>query len=665
MLNAVQTGKLPGNSSHCILAAKARQRAIFRRHQRWLVHQSGGVRRSIPRSFDFEQLPRSQNLLALAAEKSLIADNNSSSRQETPKAVQDFSNQNQTFGKPAFTGKEIPNSQPSDDQDAQPDTVPTIVLPRIGDTPAKREQPYKLRLTRFLSNGRLPREVVGTIAIDMDDSATQPATQIPGHTLLSPKDEVDVLCILHPSSLTAYKAVKLVAETSPQHILQNEGLSDIFSLAQESPTESTTKVDEQFENPCDLNPPVSEINALLENRAPLSIALRLSSRLNSPSLGFCFGRGRGKCDLLISTQEEQMKISNMHFRIFLTKHGTMMLHDTSTNGTIVDNVPLGKKLNSKLPVTKHNQRLIYDGSTIELLTSKPTDTMRFIVSVPERGGQSKKWERKLAAYIQYLEQLKRQVKAYEDAVAEGVKPMLPLRQMPQPDQILQEERLSPFVSHNLTAATEPFRYGMSWNGGDLYKVTGSIGKGAFASVYKVVRKDNGEAFAAKELEKRRFMKDNMAAGSKIHTELSIMKKIQHPNIVQYVDQYEDETHLIIIMELVPYGDLRPYVEGRHNPMIEYNGKTVAFQMCQALEYLHERKITHRDIKPDNILIQSEDPLFVKLSDFGLSKVVNDDETFLRSFCGTLLYCAPEVYPEFDQKFNVTNQSRLRPRHGKG
>lgn len=99
--------------------------------------------------------------------------------------------------------------------------------------------------------------------------------------------------------------------------------------------------------------------------------------------------------------------------------------------------------------------------------------------------------------------------------------------MPQPDQILGEERLSPFLSHNLTAATEPFRYGMSWNGGDLYKVTGSIGKGAFASVYKVVRKDNGEAFAAKELEKRRFMKDNMTAGSKIHTELSIMKKIQH------------------------------------------------------------------------------------------------------------------------------------------
>lgn len=263
----------------------------------------------------------------------------------------------------------------------------------------------------------------------MDDPATQPATQPPGHTLLSPKDEVDVLCILHPSSLTAYKAVQLVAQTSPQHILQNEGLSQILSLAQESPTESITKADEQVGNPSDFDPPVSDITALLDNRLPLSIALRLSSDLTSPSLGFRFGRGRGKCDLLISTQEEQMKISNMHFRIFLTKHGTMMLHDSSTNGTIVDNVPLGKNLNPKPPGAKpqprQDQRLISDGSTIELLTSKPTDAMRFIVSVPERGSQRKRWERRLAAYIEYIEQLKRRAKAHQDAVVDGVELMPP------------------------------------------------------------------------------------------------------------------------------------------------------------------------------------------------------------------------------------------------
>lgn len=101
------------------------------------------------------------------------------------------------------------------------------------------------------------------------------------------------------------------------------------------------------------------------------------------------------------------------------------------------------------------------------------------------------------------------------------------------------------------------------------------------------------------------------------------------------------------MEYIPAGELSDFTQ-KNGPMPEVMVKTVARQILHALDYLHRRKITHRDIKPDNILISSFDPLRVKLSDFGLSKVVNNQETFLKTFCGTLLYCAPEVYPEYDQ-----------------
>lgn len=100
------------------------------------------------------------------------------------------------------------------------------------------------------------------------------------------------------------------------------------------------------------------------------------------------------------------------------------------------------------------------------------------------------------------------------------------------------------------------------------------------------------------------------------------------------------------MEYVPGGELSTYLQSQGR-IAEEMVRTIARQVLRALHYLHKRRITHRDIKPDNILIASLDPPRIKLSDFGLSKVV-EQETFLKTFCGTLLYCAPEVYPDYEQ-----------------
>ncbi|KAG7116712.1 Serine/threonine-protein kinase RAD53 like [Verticillium longisporum] len=99
------------------------------------------------------------------------------------------------------------------------------------------------------------------------------------------------------------------------------------------------------------------------------------------------------------------------------------------------------------------------------------------------------------------------------------------------------------------------------------------------------------------------------------------------------------------MEFVPGGDLGRLVAER-GILPEVLVQRMATQLLSAMDYLHENNITHRDVKPDNILVQSIDPFEVKLTDFGLSKMVDNEQTFLRTFCGTLLYCAPEVYSEY-------------------
>lgn len=113
------------------------------------------------------------------------------------------------------------------------------------------------------------------------------------------------------------------------------------------------------------------------------------------------------------------------------------------------------------------------------------------------------------------------------------------------------------------------------------------------------------------------------------------------------------------MELVEGGDLSVYVK-RPGALLEHSCKRVAWQICSALEYLHKRNITHRDIKPENILIEREEPLNLKLSDFGLSKRTTSDDAFLQTFCGTILYCAPEIYPGYDQYKSGNAGKRRRP-----
>lgn len=108
--------------------------------------------------------------------------------------------------------------------------------------------------------------------------------------------------------------------------------------------------------------------------------------------------------------------------------------------------------------------------------------------------------------------------------------------------------------------------------------------------------------------------------------------------------------MIIIMEFVPHNDLGNLIS-ENAALKEAIVQQTTGQLLSALSYLHANSITHRDVKPDNILVSCYTPFIVKLTDFGLSKIMDADNTFLKTFCGTLLYCAPEVYTEFSEYGN--------------
>ena len=210
----------------------------------------------------------------------------------------------------------------------------------------------------------------------MEEEATQPATQPffdprrigRNNSGLTAEDEADVICILHPGSTAALRAVALVAKTSPQHILQNEGL--------------------------EANMEELRLN-LDDDGATRDIALRMSSRVLRPHMGFHFGRYAATCDFILIDRDDKRHVSNTHFRIYVNKDGILMLQDLSRNGTLVDEV----LLKGKDPEHTDKTRMLAQGSIIKLVTPYAEEEFKFIVRIPARDGDRGAYARKLSAYL--------------------------------------------------------------------------------------------------------------------------------------------------------------------------------------------------------------------------------------------------------------------------
>lgn len=172
-----------------------------------------------------------------------------------------------------------------------------------------------------------------------------------------------------------------------------------------------------------------------------------------------------------------------------------------------------------------------------------------------------------------------------------------------------------------------------------YQLEGVVGQGAFAMVRTALERSTMQRRAVKIIDKKRIEGQNVQA---VDREIAIMASLKHPNIVRFYKKFEEGGQYFLIMDYVPNGDLMDYVSGIDPPqgLDEDVCREILRQVLDAIAYVHSLGISHRDLKPDNILVDQTNPVSVKITDFGLAKL--NQNSFLRTFCGTLSYLAPEV-----------------------
>ena len=268
----------------------------------------------------------------------------------------------------------------------------------------------------------------------MEEVCTQPVTQPVARNeaqigMLSEQDESDIICILLPTSPAAHEAVELTALAAPQHILQNHGISHIYKAPDEDVTPGAagdTRPGDDAHDSEDLNEQPPDPDQSEWDGSAKDIALRFSSKVHNLGLGFTFGRNPARCDLLLSSNDAN-SISQRHFRVFMMSNGSLMIEDTSTNGTYLDNIllRLGDKANrtGKLSAIQHT---LCDGDTIEIpLSKEPRHTIRFSVKMPMRSESGlEKYDQNCAAYIKCVEQAERQYGFLIEARKNGNAPVI-------------------------------------------------------------------------------------------------------------------------------------------------------------------------------------------------------------------------------------------------
>lgn len=171
-----------------------------------------------------------------------------------------------------------------------------------------------------------------------------------------------------------------------------------------------------------------------------------------------------------------------------------------------------------------------------------------------------------------------------------------------------------------------------------YELGRMLGQGTFAKVYQARNLKTGESVAIKAMEKEKILKVGMI--DQIKREISVMKLVRHPNVVQLYEVMASKTKIYFAMEYVKGGEL--FAKVAKGKLKEDEARKYFQQLISAVDFCHSRGVYHRDLKPENLLLDDNGNL--KVSDFGLSAVPEQfrQDGLLHTTCGTPAYVAPEV-----------------------
>lgn len=157
--------------------------------------------------------------------------------------------------------------------------------------------------------------------------------------------------------------------------------------------------------------------------------------------------------------------------------------------------------------------------------------------------------------------------------------------------------------------------------------------GAFAIVRRCADRATGQAYAMKIIDKKKFVQiQQTSRPESLMDEVSILRRADHRGIIKLFDLIETPTTLYLVLELVEGGDLFDHIVAQEGKgFTEDVARHMFMQMLQAMKYLHSKNIVHRDLKPENILLVSKDSHDIRISDFGLSRVVGVG-SFMKTMC---------------------------------